>query len=52
MTIYMAIYKDKQILVAGGTGLIGHPPVEPLLTENAQVTMVSPDDPSRAPIRS
>ena len=42
-------YKDKKILVTGGTGLIGRPLVEMLVKAEAKVTVVSLDDPSRAP---
>lgn len=42
-------YKDKKILVTGGTGLIGRPLVEMLIASGAKVTIVSLDDPSRAP---
>lgn len=42
------MFKNKKILVAGGTGLIGIPLVELLLEEGADVTVVSLDDPSRA----
>ncbi|MDP3921282.1 MAG: NAD-dependent epimerase/dehydratase family protein [Candidatus Omnitrophota bacterium] len=42
------MFKDKRVLVTGGTGLIGRPLVELLLERGAQVTIVSLDDPSRA----
>ncbi len=45
----MSFYKNKNVLVTGGTGLIGRPLVEMLLKEGAKVTVVSLDDPSRAP---
>lgn len=45
----LAFYKNKKVLVTGGTGLIGKPLVEMLLAAQAQVTVVSLDDPSRAP---
>jgi GDP-L-fucose synthase len=45
----MSFYKDKSVLVTGGTGLIGRPLVEMLLAQGAKVTVVSLDDPSRAP---
>lgn len=45
----MSFYKGKKILVTGGTGLIGQPLVEMLLKAGAKVSVVSLDDPSRAP---
>lgn len=45
----MTFYSGKKILVTGGTGLIGRPLVEMLIAQGAQVTVVSLDDPSRAP---
>lgn len=45
----MSFYKNKKVLVTGGTGLIGRPLVEMLLAQGAKVTVVSLDDPSRAP---
>jgi GDP-L-fucose synthase len=45
----MSFYKNKKVLVTGGTGLIGKPLVELLLAQGANVTIVSLDDPSRAP---
>jgi len=42
-------YRNKKILVTGGTGLIGRPLVEALIEKGAKVTIVSLDDPSRAP---
>ena len=45
----MTFYKNKNILVTGGTGLIGRPLVEMLVAQGAKVTIVSLDDPSRAP---
>jgi GDP-L-fucose synthase len=45
----MSFYKNKNILVTGGTGLIGRPLVEMLVAQGASVTVVSLDDPSRAP---
>lgn len=44
----MNIYKDKKILVTGGTGLIGRPLVEMLIEAGAKVRIASLDDPSRA----
>ncbi len=45
----MSFYKGKNVLVTGGTGLIGRPLVDKLLQQGAKVTIVSLDDPSRAP---
>src|SRR3990167_6602210 len=45
----MSFYKNRKVLVTGGTGLIGQPLVEMLVTQGAKVTVVSLDDPSRAP---
>ncbi len=45
----MGFYTNKNVLVTGGTGLIGRPLVELLITAGAKVTIVSLDDPSRAP---
>jgi GDP-L-fucose synthase len=45
----MTFYSGKKILVTGGTGLIGRPLVEMLIAKGANVTVVSLDDPSRAP---
>ena len=45
----MTFYKGKNILVTGGTGLIGRPLVKRLVEAGAKVTIVSLDDPSRAP---
>lgn len=41
-------FKNKRVLVVGGTGLIGSPLVELLIKEKARVRIVSLDDPSRA----
>ncbi len=41
-------YKDKKILVTGGTGMIGRYLVEMLIKEGAKVKIASLDDPSRA----
>lgn len=43
----MTFYKNKKILVTGGTGLIGRPLVEMLVAQGARVTVVSLDDPPR-----
>jgi GDP-L-fucose synthase len=45
----MSFYFNKNVLVTGGTGLIGRPLVEMLQQQGAKVTVVSLDDPSRAP---
>ena len=45
----MNFYQNKKVLVTGGTGLIGRPLVEMLVAQGAHVTVVSLDDPSRAP---
>lgn len=45
----MDFYKDKKVLVTGGTGLIGQPLVSMLCEAGADVKVVSLDDPSRAP---
>lgn len=45
----MHFYQGKKVLVTGGTGLIGRPLVELLLAAGAEVTIVSLDDPCRAP---
>lgn len=45
----MPFYKNKKVLVTGGTGLIGRPLVELLLAQGAKITIASLDDPSRAP---
>ena len=42
------MYQGKNILVTGGTGLIGRPLVEMLIEKGAQVRIASLDDPSRA----
>jgi len=44
----MSIYKDKKILVTGGTGMIGRQLVELLIKEGAKIRVVSLDDQSRA----
>lgn len=45
----MSFYKNRRVLVTGGTGLIGRPLVQELLSAGAHVTVASLDDPSRAP---
>jgi GDP-L-fucose synthase len=45
----MGFYNNKNVLVTGGTGLIGQPLVEMLLNQGAFVTVVSLDDASRCP---
>ncbi len=44
----MNFYKNKKVLVTGGTGLIGRPLVEMLLEQGAEVRIASLDDASRA----
>lgn len=44
----MAFYKNKKVLVTGGTGMIGRQLVEMLLSAGAKVRIASMDDPSRA----
>ncbi len=41
----MEFYKDKKVLVTGGTGLIGRPLLDLLVQANAKVTCVSLDKP-------
>ena len=41
----MGFYKDKKVLVTGGTGLIGRPLVDMLIEEEANITIVSLDNP-------
>jgi GDP-L-fucose synthase len=41
-------FKDKNVLVTGGTGMIGQPLVEMLIERGANVRVASLDDPSRA----
>src|SRR3989338_4315781 len=45
----MNFYKDKKVLVTGGTGMIGKQLVELLIQEGAKVKIASLDDPSLAP---
>jgi GDP-L-fucose synthase len=45
----MSFYRGRKVLVTGGTGMIGRPLVEMLAEAGAEVTIVSLDDPSRAP---
>lgn len=44
----MGFYKNKKILVTGGTGLIGRPLVEMLIEKGAKIRIASLDDPLRA----
>ena len=44
----MGFYKDKKVLVTGGTGLVGKPLVEMLIEKGAKVKIASLDDPSLA----
>lgn len=48
----MDFYKNKKILVTGGTGLIGRPLVKTLIDVGAKVRIASLDDPSRADPRA
>ena len=41
----MSFYKDKKVLVTGGTGLIGRPLLDLLLEAKAKITCVSLDKP-------
>lgn len=45
----MDFYKGKKVLVTGGTGLVGKQLVDLLIKAGADLTVVSLDDPSRAP---
>ena len=45
----MSFYRGKQILVTGGTGLIGRPLVKLLQAAGADVRIAALDDPARAP---
>lgn len=45
----MTFYKNKKVLVTGGTGLIGRPLVDMLIAQGADVTIASLDEPTRAP---
>ncbi len=45
----MNFFKNKKVLVTGGTGMIGIPLVEKLLTKKAKVTIVSLDNKERCP---
>ena len=45
----MSYFNGKNVLVTGGTGLIGHPLVTRLCDADAHLRVVSLDDPSRAP---
>lgn len=44
----MSFYKNKNVLVTGGTGLIGRPLVEMLIAKGAKVRIASLDHPSLA----
>ena len=44
----LKMFRNKKVLVTGGTGLIGRPLVEMLLEKGAKVRIASLDDPSRA----
>ncbi|MBR9705308.1 NAD-dependent epimerase/dehydratase family protein [Candidatus Pacearchaeota archaeon] len=44
----MELYKDKNILVTGGTGMIGKYLVEKLIDSGANIRIASLDDPNRA----
>src|SRR3989344_4262605 len=43
----MSFYKNKKVLVTGGTGMIGQPLVSMLLEQGAKVSIASLDQPSR-----
>lgn len=45
----MSFYKNKTVLVTGGTGMVGQPLCELLLRAGARVTIASLDSPERAP---
>ena len=45
----MKFYKNKKVLVTGGTGMIGIPLVKKLLNLGSVVTVVSLDDKRLAP---
>jgi len=45
----MSFYSCKNVLVTGGTGMIGHPLCEMLIEAGARVTVVSLDNAERAP---
>lgn len=42
------MFRDKKVLVTGGTGLVGKPLVDALIERGARVRIASLDDPSRA----
>lgn len=44
----MSFYKNKKVLVTGGTGLLGRPLVDMLIKEGAKVRIASLDDSSRS----
>jgi len=45
----MNFYKNKEVLVAGGTGMIGQPIVQQLVQLGAKVTIASLDGEERVP---
>lgn len=45
----MHIFENKNVLVTGGTGMIGQPLCEKLIALGANVTVASLDDPDRTP---
>lgn len=48
-TRIMSFYRDKKVLVTGGTGMVGRQLVALLVARGAKVTVVSLDDPRLAP---
>ena len=47
----MDFYKNKNVLVTGGTGLIGRPLIKKLKKLGANLTVVSLDNPSPQPLK-
>jgi len=47
--MFRNFYKNKKVLVTGGTGMIGIPLVQKLINMKARVTVVSLDDKKRCP---